>query len=230
MHNFPPRRNRRDFAHTPDTGKRLFPVEFQFLLVGRILCKIPSNPDGRPMAVRQGIWPRQRIAANLSGAVRHLSQPGGWQGKMPWAARPCCLVFARASDTVHRAAFKQKMVDRLTGEDALNPPRQRERPVRQRNLSRWLLEPRSPDAGGKHGRSMTVVGAGNPNLTNDETPHRLLDSPEGGRAARESRLAASVRIDSIEREYYRAEQQSSIRRCGLRGAPSRAGQTRSLGN
>jgi transposase len=41
-------------------------------------------------------------------------------------------------------AFKQKMVDRLTGKDALNPSQlARETGVRQQSLSRWLQEARS---------------------------------------------------------------------------------------
>jgi transposase len=41
-------------------------------------------------------------------------------------------------------AFKQKMVDRLTGKDALNPSQlARETGLRQQSLSRWLLEARS---------------------------------------------------------------------------------------
>jgi transposase len=41
-------------------------------------------------------------------------------------------------------AFKQKMVDRLTGKDALNPSQlARETGLRQQSLSRWLQEARS---------------------------------------------------------------------------------------
>jgi transposase len=41
-------------------------------------------------------------------------------------------------------AFKQKMVERLTGKDAVNPSRlAREMGIRQQNLSRWLHEARS---------------------------------------------------------------------------------------
>ena len=41
-------------------------------------------------------------------------------------------------------AFRQKMVDRLTGKDALNPSQlARETGVRQQNLSRWLQEARN---------------------------------------------------------------------------------------
>src|ERR1700719_3462376 len=41
-------------------------------------------------------------------------------------------------------AFKQKMVDRLTGKDALNPSQlARETGLRQQSLARWLLEARS---------------------------------------------------------------------------------------
>ena len=41
-------------------------------------------------------------------------------------------------------AFKQKMVDRLTGKDALNSSQlARETGLRQQSLSRWLQEARS---------------------------------------------------------------------------------------
>jgi transposase len=41
-------------------------------------------------------------------------------------------------------AFKQKMVDRLTGKDALNPSQlARETGLRQQSLSRWLQDARS---------------------------------------------------------------------------------------
>jgi transposase len=40
-------------------------------------------------------------------------------------------------------AFKQKMVERLTGKSALSALLSRETGVRQQNLSRWLLEARS---------------------------------------------------------------------------------------
>jgi hypothetical protein len=41
-------------------------------------------------------------------------------------------------------AFKQKMVDRLTGKDALNPSQlAREMGLRQQSLSRWLQDARS---------------------------------------------------------------------------------------
>ena len=41
-------------------------------------------------------------------------------------------------------AFKQKMVERLTGKNAVNPSQlAREIGIRQQNLSRWLQEARS---------------------------------------------------------------------------------------
>jgi transposase len=41
-------------------------------------------------------------------------------------------------------AFKQKMLDRVTGKDALNPSQlARETGLRQQSLARWLLEARS---------------------------------------------------------------------------------------
>ena len=61
--------------------------------------------------------------------------------------RSCCRFIPFGWDDLTRpysVAFKQKMVQRLTGKDAVSALRlSRETGVRQQNLSRWLEEARS---------------------------------------------------------------------------------------
>jgi hypothetical protein len=59
-------------------------------------------------------------------------------------------------------AFKQKMLDRLTGKEALNPSQlARETGLRQQSLARWLLEARSLPKAPRHVvRAFQVIAGG----------------------------------------------------------------------
>ena len=70
--------------------------------------------------------------------------PSGLQPEMQSDARRAAEALGAAMTRPYSLAFKQKMIERLTGRDALSASQlSRQTGVRQQNLSRWLEEARS---------------------------------------------------------------------------------------
>jgi hypothetical protein len=109
-------------------------------------------------------------------------------------------------------AFKQKMIERLTGKNAVNPSQLgREIGIRQQNLSRWLHEARSLPSVAANTPKVRVwtveqkaqALAGASKLSGEQLPSYL--EREGIKLADFERWRTTKRIRKLERELARKE-------------------------